>query len=136
MNRMKIYKLTLAALLGTSCFVVVEADDDESYWEPSVQSGDTDGNGKINLTDVVFLANHLFAGGPAPAIPTCADPLIPSSGSSGDVDGSGTLNITDVVHLAEYLFSGGREPVEIFCLDDSWWDDDWWWGDDWWWDCC
>lgn len=61
--------------------------------------GDADGNGIVTISDVVYLINHVFSGGPAPY------PLL-----SGDANCSGTLNISDAVYLINYIFSGGAAP--------------------------
>ena len=61
--------------------------------------GDADGSGTVDVDDVVYMINYVFAGGPAP------DPLI-----VGDVDCSGDVDVDDVVYLIAYIFSGGPEP--------------------------
>jgi aminopeptidase N len=62
-------------------------------------SGDANGNGVINVSDVVFLINYIFSSGPAP------NPL-----AVGDADCSGSINISDAVRLVNYIFSGGAAP--------------------------
>jgi hypothetical protein len=61
--------------------------------------GDANGDGHINSSDVVFLINYLFKGGPAP------QPL-----SAGDANGDCVVNSADVVYLINYLFKGGEIP--------------------------
>jgi hypothetical protein len=61
--------------------------------------GDADNNGILNIDDVLFLINHLFAGGRAPSSPCRAD-----------VNGDGSADVTDVFFLVNYLFSGGPPP--------------------------
>ncbi len=61
--------------------------------------GDADGNGAIDIADVVFLVSYIFASGPAP------DPLY-----TADVDLNGIVNITDAVLLIHYIILGGPEP--------------------------
>ncbi len=61
--------------------------------------GDADGSGGVDIDDVVFLINYIFAGGPAP------DPYW-----VGDADCSGEIDIDDVVFLIQYIFAGGPEP--------------------------
>jgi hypothetical protein len=63
----------------------------------SVLSGDVNGDGVVNVSDVFYLINYLFAAGPAPVGP-------------GDVDASGAVNVTDVFYLIDYLFAGGPAP--------------------------
>ncbi len=61
--------------------------------------GDVNRDGVINSSDVVYLINYLFIGGPAP------DPL-----ALGDVNCDGVVNGADVVYLINYLFISGPPP--------------------------
>jgi len=63
--------------------------------------GDNDASGAVDIDDVVYLLNYIFAGGPAP------DPL-----GSGDADCSGDVDIDDVVYLIQYIFAGGPAPCD------------------------
>ena len=63
------------------------------------QRGDANGDGVINIADVVYLLNYLFLSGSAP------DPLW-----LGDANCDGVVNIADVVYLLNYLFGGGPPP--------------------------
>jgi serralysin len=60
--------------------------------------GDVDGDGHVNVTDVFYLINSLFAGGPAPPGPS-------------DADSSGGVDVADVFFLINYLFAGGPAPA-------------------------
>jgi len=62
-------------------------------------TGDPNHDGIINIADVVYLINYLFAGGPEP------DPY-----ESGDATCEGEVNIADVILLINYLFVGGSLP--------------------------
>jgi len=62
-------------------------------------TGDANGDGSINIADVVFLVAYLFKGGPAPY------PLW-----KADVNGDCAVTIADVVYLVAYLFKGGPPP--------------------------
>jgi len=66
---------------------------------PTWICGDVDGEGTVNIADVVFLIDYIFMGGAAP------QPI-----SLGDVDCSGSINIADVVRLIAYIFSHGAAP--------------------------
>jgi hypothetical protein len=66
---------------------------------PNFACGDCNGDGSVNSSDVVFLINYLFVGGPAP---------IPYQ--SGDVNHDSSINSADVVYLINYLFAGGPQP--------------------------
>jgi len=65
----------------------------------SFTRGDANGDGDINITDVVFLVNYLFLDGPAPT------PL-----EGGDADSSGEVDIADAIFLINYLFLDGPPP--------------------------
>lgn len=66
---------------------------------PQFKYGDANGDGKVTVSDAIYLINYLFKGGPAP------DPL-----ESGDADCSGAVNVNDVIYLINYLFKGGPVP--------------------------
>ena len=63
--------------------------------------GDIDhtGNG-IDISDLVYLVDYMFTGGPAPP---CLD--------EADMDGIGGIDISDLVYLVDYMFTGGPAPV-------------------------
>ena len=59
--------------------------------------GDCNGDGSVTQSDLVYLTNFLFCGGPAP--PICAD-------ANGDC----SITATDLNYLAAYIFDSGPEP--------------------------
>jgi uncharacterized delta-60 repeat protein len=61
--------------------------------------GDVNRDGKVSISDIVYLINYLFKGGPPP------DPL-----TSADCNCDGKPSISDVVFLINYLFKGGPPP--------------------------
>jgi non-lysosomal glucosylceramidase len=63
---------------------------------------DANGDGSIDVADVVFLINYLFRGN-----------LVPDPISAGDVNCNGEVNVGDVVYLINYLFKDGPPPCEI-----------------------
>ena len=67
-------------------------------------AGDANGSGGApNLTDIIYLVNNVFKGGPAPS-PTCR----------GDANASGGIgNLTDIIYLVNYVFKGGPAPKKI-----------------------
>jgi hypothetical protein len=77
----------------------------ESRWSNQVWSfdmenyGDANGDGQIDISDVILLINYLFIGGSPP------EPL-----SGGDANGDCLVDIADVVYLTNYLFVGGSIP--------------------------
>lgn len=60
--------------------------------------GDVDEGGTVTISDVVFLINYIFGGGPAP------------NPQTADVDCSNSITISDVVYLINYIFGGGPSP--------------------------
>jgi hypothetical protein len=103
------YTLTDSLTWGTRYWWKVKANDlnGGSAWSNqvftfrTVTPGDADNNGLVSLSDVVYLVNYIFGGGPAP------QPL-----PSGDADCSGRINLSDAVYLINYIFSGGPAPCE------------------------
>jgi len=65
--------------------------------------GDANADAKPTVSDVVYLINYLFKGGP---VPKC----IPFT-SCADANGDGKISVSDVVYLINYLFKGGPPPV-------------------------
>jgi hypothetical protein len=61
-------------------------------------NGDVNGNGTVDGADVIYLANNLFAGGPAPV-------------GSGDVNGDAQVDVLDLFYLVNYLFADGAAPA-------------------------
>jgi hypothetical protein len=62
--------------------------------------GDANGDGIVDISDVVYLLAYIFLGGQEPI------PVI----WSGDVDCSQIIDISDVVWLLMYIFGGGQAP--------------------------
>jgi hypothetical protein len=67
---------------------------------PIIMVGDANSDGFITVTDLVYLINYLFRGGPAP------NPL-----RSGNVNNDERLTVSDVVYLINYLFKCGPSPI-------------------------
>jgi hypothetical protein len=63
--------------------------------------GDVNGDGKVTVSDVIYLINYLFKGGPPPV------PL-----KAGDVNCDGKETVSDVVYKINYLFKGGPKPCQ------------------------
>jgi len=63
--------------------------------------GDANGSGLVDIDDVVYLINFIFAGGAEP------DPY-----ESGDANCSSLVDIDDVVYLIAYIFQGGNPPCD------------------------
>ncbi len=60
---------------------------------------DANDNGKVNISDPVFLLSFLFAGGETPP---CED--------AADANDDGSIDLSDVVTILHYLFGGGTVP--------------------------
>jgi len=71
------------------------------FYTASWICGDADTSSGVDIDDVVYLINYIFAGGPPP------DPL-----ASGDAECSGGVDIDDAVYLITYIFSGGTPPCD------------------------
>lgn len=93
MSRTVLFALICIALTAVSQAVVVDTD------EGALMRGDVNDSGSINNTDVVYLSNYLYGGGPPPPCHAQAD-----------VNDSGSINNTDIIYLSNYLYSGGPAP--------------------------
>ncbi len=69
---------------------------------PSYLCGDADGSDDINISDVVYLIQYIFANGSAP------DPI-----ESGDLDCGGSVDISDAILLIAHIF--GNRPHPCSC---------------------
>jgi hypothetical protein len=58
--------------------------------------GNCNGDATVNLSDAVFVLNHLFLGGPEPPCDRACD-----------TDSNDELNVTDGIYLLNHLFLGG-----------------------------
>ncbi|MCK4403722.1 MAG: S8 family serine peptidase [candidate division Zixibacteria bacterium] len=76
-----------------------ESDSLFAITESPFVRGDANGDGVIELGDVVYLINYLYREGPAP------DPLW-----TGDCNCDEIVELGDVVYLINYLFRGGPAP--------------------------
>lgn len=74
-------------------------DDLLVYGKKSYLCGDVNGDGVVDVGDVVYLINYLFKSGP-----------VPSPREAGDVNTDGNVDVGDVVYLINYLFKGGPAP--------------------------
>jgi len=60
--------------------------------------GDANADGAVNVSDVFYLINYLFASGPAPL-------------RDANVNGDAAVNVADVFYLINFLFAAGPPPV-------------------------
>lgn len=101
-----VYNITFKAFdIGLADSEVVEI----TVLNCAAKPGDANGSGGTpNLTDIIYLVNYVFKGGPAPS-PVCR----------GDANASGgNANLTDIIYLVNYVFKGGPAPIKsgICCL--------------------
>lgn len=70
---------------------------------PAYICGNVDGSDPPNISasDILYLINYVFEGGPAP------DPI-----EAADVDCGGTVNGNDVLYLINYMFMSGPAPCD------------------------
>jgi large repetitive protein len=92
------------ATLGPGKHVIVWTSDGQDtdfsgiFGQRFNRSGDANGDGVIDVLDVFWLINFLFAAGPEPL-------------SECDVNGSASTDVADVFALINSLFAGGLAPV-------------------------
>jgi hypothetical protein len=95
-----------ACVIDTSKIVLVNDTIDllccDCDWDP----GDCDYNGNINVSDVVWLIQYVFAEG---------NPPVPVP-EAGDATCDGTINVSDIVALIQFVFADG-EPPPCTCED-------------------
>ncbi len=75
----------------------------------SLINGDVNGDDTLDVSDVIYLLNWEFVGGPPP-VPLACEPF--NEFMNGDVNGRGGIDITDPIYLLDYLYLGGDAPVE------------------------
>ena len=66
----------------------------------SIKRGDANGDGIVNVGDIVYLVSYLYKGGPEP-----------TPEEAGDVNLDGIINVGDIVYLVSYLYKGGPPPA-------------------------
>ncbi len=79
--------------------------------EKPFKRGDTDGDGKVLLNDVIVTLGYLYLGG---AAPKCFD--------SADSDDTGVLDLADAIFTLTYLYLGGalpKDPGPFSCGSDK-----------------
>jgi len=65
-------------------------------------AGDVNWNGSYTSSDIIYLVNFVFRGGPKPLICT----------SNGDVNCDGPVNSADILYMVNYVFRKGPYPCD------------------------
>jgi len=73
--------------------------DTLSFMVRTLSQGDANGDGEIDIADVLYLINYLFLEGSAP------DPM-----GTGDANCDQAVDVADVMYLINYLFIEGSPP--------------------------
>lgn len=63
---------------------------------------DGDAGGEVSLSDLIYLVNYIFLGGPTPACRAAANV---------DGDNACLLDLSDLIYLVNYVFLGGPAPA-------------------------
>jgi hypothetical protein len=72
---------------------------------------DYDLGDQIDISDLVFLVDYMFTGGPAPLC--WAEANVDGSGPANPPDDSSAdIDISDLVYLVDYMFTGGPLPLD------------------------
>ena len=69
-------------------------------------TGDVNLSGSITSSDIIYLVNFVFKGGPAP------EPCV----ASGDVNCNAAVTASDVIYMVNHVFKSGDAPCDV-CED-------------------
>ncbi len=69
-------------------------------WGRKCILGDANSDGNIDVSDIIYLINYLFKGGPLPI------PLL-----AGDSNNDEEVTVSDIIYLINYLFKSGPRPI-------------------------
>ncbi len=69
----------------------------------NIYRGDPNWDGVVNLTDINYLTNYIFRGGPSPK------PVL----EAGDCNCDHIVNLSDIVILTNYVYKGGPPPCNM-----------------------
>jgi len=101
-----------AAVQGTFTFTarVLDSGSPQTSMERAITvtigpplrpAGDVTSDGVVSLSDIIFIVNYVYKGGPEP---------VPAA--YGDVDSSCTITSADVIYLVNYVLKGGAAPLD------------------------
>ncbi|MDH4223578.1 MAG: dockerin type I domain-containing protein [candidate division Zixibacteria bacterium] len=77
----------------------LSAEEIKTQFESGFERGDANYDGDLSASDVIYLVNYLFKGGPYP------QPL-----PAGDANCDGEITVSDTIYLINFLFKGGPSP--------------------------
>lgn len=97
LNQTGDYYFTVA--VTDSCLEDQFGDTMQYYIGVMDQCGDVDGNGLVNILDILYLIDYKFKEGPPPVVY-----------AAGDANSDHTVNILDIIHMINYKFKGGPAP--------------------------
>lgn len=69
---------------------------------PEVELRDITGDGIFDVSDLMYLTNYLYRGGPQPR------PL-----QNANVNCDGTINVADLIYLVNYIYKAGPPPCNL-----------------------
>ncbi|MDH3889550.1 MAG: dockerin type I repeat-containing protein [candidate division Zixibacteria bacterium] len=95
-------------LIGFTMKLHTPRPDDGCCQPPERMRGDIncDGVPGMDISDLVYLVDYMFTGGPEPC---CFE--------DADVNCDGSIDISDLVYVVDYMFTGGPQPCRCDCLD-------------------
>jgi hypothetical protein len=92
-----------ASDLGAGSVVEAGVDDfNVSVYTCGPGCGDASGDGEVTTSDVVYLINYMFKGGPPPE----CQPIT----SCGDVNLDDVVDSADIIYLINYMYRSGPSP--------------------------
>ena len=78
------------------------------------ECGDANFDGKVNVSDAVYLINYVFSGGMEPK------PVL----ACGDANQDCKVNVSDAVRVINFVFSGGLPPDDCCPGGPNWYNGD------------
>lgn len=68
----------------------------------TIECGDVNGTGSVNVSDAVYIINYVFISGAPPV-----------EFDAGDTNCDGSINVSDAVFIINFVFVGGNAPCDI-----------------------
>jgi len=111
----RLMRLSLNAVLLLG--ILLHLNQTEAQTEECTSlNGDVDGNGSIELTDVILILNYAFVATVDELIPICDTSAAEGCTSiNGDVDGNGAIDLTDAMLILNYAFVATVDELIPIC---------------------